>query len=222
MITIKKILLIIAISAHMAFNLHLATAFGETITLQWDPVEGVDGYRIFQAIRAGSPPTHNFDYQTPVVTLPATVTQWSVDIPGAQGAEIKYVFVARAYRADRESTDSNIVAYVVCMVPPSTPTDLLYIDGRFQWIQPPDEYPWRNISHWALYEEGAEVATTTTIGLDYPADPGRRYSVRAWRTSGVFSAESNIIIPAGLPPVKGLKVSQVNSRHYILDSIVTK
>lgn len=143
-------------------------ASGEQIRLQWDPVEDVDGYLLYQAIRAQNPDTgqteHVFDFSSPITNeqfpdgkIPRDVTQLSVDLPGDAGADTKYMFTARAFRGDEYSENSNEVSYVVSLVPPLPATELI---GRYDknagiisiaWEQPPDEYDWRTVSHWIVY-----------------------------------------------------------------------
>lgn len=177
-------------------------AIAEDITLQWDPVDTAQGYRLFQAIRGGNPVSHTFDYSAPVASVGPEVTKVTVSLPGTPGIDVKYVFVARAYRGDTESDDSNLVSYVVCLVPPPTPINLAYAAGRFTWEQPPDDYPWRKTDHWVLYNNGVEIDRVEVESINRPMEGGL-YTVRAWRSSGVSSEPSNTI---GLPAVREFKI----------------
>lgn len=219
--------------------LYYAIAGAEQITLQWDPVDGVDGYYIYQAIRAANPDTgeieHTFDYSAPVGTLPQDVTSLTVDLPGELGADTKYVFVARAYRADETSENSNTVAYVVCLVAPSAPYNL---SGGYDadagvitlsWAQDPDAQAWRTISHYIVYyriagaQEWIPIGTVDqgaglqmTAPFDAVADGERaqvEFVVVTYRRSGVYSADSPVFAidvdrrdSGPVPPVENLRV----------------
>jgi hypothetical protein len=213
-------------------------AGAEQITLQWDPVDGVDGYHIYQAIRAANPDTgeveHSFDYAAPVGTVAQDVTSLAVELPGEQGADTKYVFVARSYRGDDTSVDSNTVAYVVCLVPPLAATDLAGAydveNGviNLSWSQAPDAQAWRTISHWLVYYRIAGGDWVPIGRVDYGADPQLtaefdavapgeaadvEFTVVTYRRSGVYSENSSIVAIAidrstsgPVPPVENLRV----------------
>ena len=143
-------------------------SYGEEVRLEWDHVEGVDGYRLYQAIREIDPDTgvigHTFDYDDPIKTddfpdgnIPQETTTLTVDLPGRSGDDTKYMFTARSYLGNETSENSNEVSYVVSLVPPLPAAEL---SGGFvresgvvtiSWNQPPDEYEWRTISHWIVY-----------------------------------------------------------------------
>ena len=218
-------------------------ANGEQIRLQWDPVDGVDGYLLYQAIRAQNPDTgqqeHTFDFSSPITNeqfrdgkIPQDVTQLSVELPGVEGADTKYMFVARAFRGDEQSENSNEVSYVVSLVPPLPATELI---GGYDknagiisiaWEQPQDEYEWRTVSHWIVYYRIGD-GEWTAIGridsdhdltMEAPFDAVAEeeqasvdFVIVSYRRSGVYSANSQILTldidRRDVPPVQNLRIN---------------
>ena len=146
----------------------IVTARSEQITLEWDKVDGVDGYYIYQTIRAWNPETqqveHHFDYSDPIKTesypdgkIPQSITTLEVDLPGVADADTKYMFTARSFRDDDTSANSNEVPYVVSLVvpPPAAELSGSYSEDekliRISWDQPAENEPWRTINHWIIY-----------------------------------------------------------------------
>lgn len=197
--------------------------YAEDITLQWDQVEGVDGYLLFQTIRATNPDTgvleHIFDYNTPITTelypdgkIPQTTTALTVSLPGVENADTKYMFVARAFRGEDQSENSNTVAYVVSLVPPDAPQDLTGSYNKesnsieLVWTQA-EEVAWRSISHYTVFyqidngewiELGKVENGETTLNTAFEAVPDGEvknvaFAVVAYRRSGVFSADSSVL-----------------------------
>lgn len=188
------------------FCLHVIDAEGELIRLVWDPPQEThDGVRIFQkTARAGDA----YDYTDPVVSVLTPKTEALIDVPGEENAVLKYQWVARAYRDDIESIDSNEVAYKVVNIPPLTPIGLTGIyDAEKQiitlsWQQPTDDWA---IDHWFVYSRDSPVDDWQQIGR---VDDGHRlelispivapageitsieFGVVAFRRSGVYSADS--------------------------------
>lgn len=161
-------------------------AHPEKIQLEWDPVENVDGYYLFQTIRAWNPDTqqveHEFDYSNPVKTetypdgkIPQNITTLEIDLPGVSGADTKYMFTARSFRDDDQSCDSNEVPYVVSLVTPPAAAELSgsYIEDekliRISWDQPVEDFDWRTISHWIIYYriDGGEWSALGRIDADH-------------------------------------------------------
>lgn len=219
-------------------------AWGEQIQLQWDPVDDVDGYLLYQTIRAQNPDTgqveHEFDYLSPITTdqfpdgkVPQNVTQLDVDLPGEAGADTKYMFVARSFRGDEMSENSNEVSYVMSLVPPFAPAELRGSYDKpaglvhLEWSQPEDEYEWRTIDRWSVYyrisgmQEWAIVGTVeaggdlqiesafSAVAEGETADV--EFVVVSHRRSGVFSENSDTLTLTvdrrGVPPIQNLRIS---------------
>ena len=227
----KLLLLVILLLAAIVW-LTAKLVEAETIMLQWDAVEGVDGYKIYQAIRGGDPPEHQFDYDTPVATLPQETTQTTIDLPGIDDADTKYVFTARSYIGEDTSEDSNVVSYVVSLVDPAAPTDIAgnYDDGiiSISWNQPADEFAWRTISHWIVYYriDGGDWIPIGRINSDHEltlsapfnvVPAGARadveFTIVSYRRSGVYSANSAVLTVDVdrrgnyVPPVPNLRIT---------------
>lgn len=208
------------------------SAHGEKIMLQWDAVPDVDGYYIYQTIRGGNPLSHSFNYLAPIATVPQDTTQLTVDLPGESGQDTKYMFVARSYRADEMSIDSNEVSYVVCLVPPYPASELsgsynkdkAYV--HLTWEQTPDTEPWRSIDHWIIYYRIAgtdwipigRIDSDHELKMDAPFDAvgqGEReivdFVIVTYRRSGIYSENSNILSidvdRRGVPPVQNLRIN---------------
>lgn len=224
----------------MAFLFFTASAKSENITLQWDSVADVDGYYIFQTIRAGNPPTHEFNYDQPVTTgtypdgkIPQNVTQITIDLPGVQDADTKYMFTARAFRGDEQSENSNEVAYVVSLIPPFAAVELAggYDKAagliNLSWQQPGGEPDYRQpVSHWIIYyriDGGAwtpigRIDTGNELTLEAPFSAvaeGEQaqveFTIVTYRRSGIYSENSNILTidvdRRNVPPIQNLRIN---------------
>lgn len=235
--TFRLVLVFYFISLVILFCAQLLRA--ETIQLQWDKSDSADGYYIYQAIRAGNPPEHQFDYTNPIKTdaypdgkIPADVTALNIDLPGEKGVDTKYVFTARAFMGDESSIDSNVVSYVVSLVPPPAATELTgsYDKAKnlitISWAQPPEDAAWRQVDHWMIFYRIGE-SDWVTIGridagqgmtLTAPIDAvavGERSTVDfvivSYRRSGAYSANSNVISidvdRREVSPVQNLRIS---------------
>lgn len=234
-VMIMTVFVLIVIVLAFAFR-----AWGERIQLEWDPVDDVDGYRIYQTIRGGDPVSHTFDFTKPVTTdtypdgnIPRTETQITIDLPGVEGEDTKYMFVARSFRGDETSENSNEVSYVVSLVPPFPPAELRGSYDKpaglvhLEWSQPTDEYEWRTIDRWSVYyrisgtQEWAIVGTVeaggdlqiesafSAVAEGETADV--EFVVVSHRRSGVFSENSDILTLTvdrrGVPPIQNLRIS---------------
>lgn len=224
----------------MAFLFFTASAKSENITLQWDPVADVDGYYLYQTIRAGDPPEHQFDYNSPVITsqypdgkIPQDTTSLTVDLPGVDNADTKYMFVARAFRGDLQSENSNEVFYVVSLVPPFAAAELT---GNYDkeaglislsWQQPGGEPEWRQpVSHWIVYFRIGDggwtpigrIDTGNELTLEAPfsavADGERadvQFTIVTYRRSGIYSENSAVLTidvdRKGVPPIQNLRIN---------------
>ena len=222
------------------FMLFIMAARAEKITLQWDSVDGVDGYYIFQTIRAGNPPTHEFDYENPVTNteypdgkIPQDVTQITIDLPGVQDADTKYIFVARAFKDDLQSENSNEVAYVVSLIPPFAAVELTGGYDKdaglinLNWQQPGGEPDYRQpVSHWIVYYriDGGEwtaigrIDTGNDLQLEAPFSAvaeGEQaqveFTIVTYRRSGIYSENSNILTidvdRRNVPPIQNLRIN---------------
>lgn len=203
----------------------------DEITLQWDTVDDVDGYRIYQ--RTGD----NYNFEAPVTTvvypdgnIPADVDRIIIDLPGVTGVDTKYNFVARAYRGTQESGNSNEVEYVVELTPPLSPDAL---QGSYDqaagmillsWAQPAGDII---VTHWIVYYRVKGAETWIAIGrinsdheltMQAPIDAvttGDRatleFVVVAYRATGAYSENSNIleidVDRREVPPVHNLRVN---------------
>ena len=197
-------------------------ARSERIQLEWDPVENADGYRIFMAPRLQREDGswgHEYDYSAPIIPegrvtgdIPQEVNQVIVDLPEIPDIEQKYMFVARAFRGDEESVDSNETAYKVNCITPPRPIEL--VGGfdkdnsmiRIAWSQPDDGYV---VHHWRVYFRLSEEDDFVELGLlrkDNPLEittefnvvpDGEQRTVQfvvvAYRRSGTFSANSAVL-----------------------------
>ena len=140
--------------------------YPEEITLEWDKVEGVDGYYLYQTtVEKKFDTNYIFDYTTPILTdkypdgkIPQDITSVTINLPGEENKDTKYAFTAKSFLGSERSADSNYVDYIVSLVAPVSPNEL---DGVFNkeegiitisWEQPVEEYSsWRKISHWIIY-----------------------------------------------------------------------
>lgn len=207
----------------------------ETITLEWDKVENVDGYFIFQYQKS-----ETYDYGKPVVTdkypdgkIPQDVNRLVIELEGIENTDVKYRFVARSFRGTEMSTDSNEVTYVVARTIPPTPTDLAgeydhnTMVARLSWTQPQETEEWQTIHHWIVYCRVKGVEEWTAIGtvsqdhelkvetaLDIAPENTLtvvEFTVVAYRRSGVFSHNSQIlevvVDKRTIPPVENLRIN---------------
>lgn len=220
-VLITAIICILVIAAILLFFFE---SNAELITLTWDaPTEPHDGVRIFQkTAREGD----IYNFSSPVADIPFPGTTANVEVEGEPDAVLKYQWVARAYRDDLESSDSNEVSYKVVNIPPIVPVDLSAAQQgtviSLSWEQPSDPHP---IDHWKVYAKTdgdfVEIGTvddennlTLTADLNdlAPADQVTEltFAVVAFRRSGVFSANSTEAIVTidrrALPPVQNLRI----------------
>lgn len=197
-------------------------AKSESITLEWEYGEqDPEGFRVYQTIpeqNAAGDWQAVYDYINPVTTalyqdgnIPGSMREVTIELPGRQGQVTKYLFVARAYRGGVESADSNEVAYKVVLIPPAAPQGLTGVydaQGQsitLQWQQGQDGY---GISHWIIYRRlsgdfiplgtvsgGQALTLTADVSALAPAGVSTDidFTVTAYRSSGVFSANSNVV-----------------------------
>lgn len=214
---IRKIMICLVSIAMLA-----GAAYAE-IQLEWDAVEGVDGYKIFQAIRMWNPETqqneHHFDYSSPVTTenfpdgkIPQNVTSIVVDITGVENTSVKYLFVARSFIGDEESEDSNMVSYKYDLTKPPAPVNLAGGYDKdaqaisLSWSQPEEE--WGEVDHWKVYYrmqdgEFIELAKVDdeqnlTLTTDFDKVGSGEvaevdFVVVAFRNTGQYSADSDVL-----------------------------
>lgn len=242
--TKKDVYVLVAFIIGLLLMVSVYRTYGEQIELRWDPVEGVDGYRLYQAIRAQNPETgqveHSFDYESPITNgtytdgnIPQDITSFTVDLPGVDGEDTKYMFTARAYRGDETSVNSNEVSYVVSLVPPFPAAEL---SGGYDkdaglinisWSQPADEYEWRMVSHWIVYFRLNDEDEWKAIGridsnhdltMTAPFDAVSQddtavvqFVIVSYRRSGVYSANSDVlsleIDRRTVPPIQNLRIN---------------
>lgn len=233
-VMIMVIFLLIVIVLAFVFR-----AWGEQIQLRWDPVDDVDGYRIYQTIRGGDPISHTFDFTSPITTetypdgnIPQRETQITIDLPGVDGEDTKYMFVARSFRGDEQSENSNEVSYVVSLVPPFPPAELRGSYDKtagmihVSWSQPADEYEWRTVDRWSVYyrisgtqewaivgsvESGSDLQIESAFNAVAEGETADvEFVVVSYRRSGVFSANSDILTLTvdrrGVPPIQNLRI----------------
>lgn len=217
----KRIVLLLAVVSLILS--HTVLGYPEDIILEWDKVEGVDGYYIYQTtVEKKFDTNYIFDYSSPVMTdkfpdgkIPQDITSVKITLPGEVNKDTKYAFTARSFLGEERSTDSNYVDYIVSLVAPFSPSNL---DGSYDkdnsvvkisWEQPSEEYSWRKISHWIIYyrlKDSFEWVPIGRINSDHelsmtaPLDaisPGERQEVQfvvvAYRRSGVYSQNSDIL-----------------------------
>lgn len=205
------------------------TVRAEKIMLEWDPPEGqYDGVYIYQHTAA---PDDVYDFTSPVADVPAGQTSVVLDIPGIEGQVLKYQWVAKAYRADQQSAESNEVSYKVVRVVPISPINLTgSYDAKSSEInltfeQPTDPYA---IDHWAIYYS-VDGSGFIELGAIYDPDQlrleGEFNAVKAgekkaiifraisYRRSGVYSADSNnfelVIDRTDVDPIQNLRINLV-------------
>lgn len=208
------------------FFYRIIDANGEELLLIWDePVDQIEGVKIFQkTAREGDV----YDFTTPVADVKYPSTQVIIEVPGEDGAVLKYLWVARAYRGELESANSNEINYKVVNIPPLTPVSLSadYDNDviRLTWDQPNDDHP---VNHWLLYfkhsdgsefipvgrvNEGNELELTKDISSLAPIGSISEltFTVVAYRRSGVYSANSqevNLTIDRRqVEPIQNLRI----------------
>lgn len=208
----------------VALLLFLWEAEAEMITLTWDPpTQQHDGVRIYQKTAKDG---DAYDYDAPIADVSAPTNKATLEVLGEENAVLKYQWVARAYRDDIESIDSNEVAYKVVNIPPLTPVELIgsYADDvvTLSWQQPQDSHP---IDHWIIYYKkhgdfiplGAvtdENELVLSADVSQIAPPGEAtyltFTAVAYRRSGVFSANStefNLIVDRrDVAPIQNLRI----------------
>lgn len=142
-------------------------ALSEMITLEWDysaeDQAKIDGFKLFMKKRYQD----SYDYNNPILTIPASDRTANVEAPAAIDAVQGYNWVIRAYKEAEESTDSNQVEYYVVGKIPATPinltgeynkeTSLLYLS----WEQPQDDY---DIWQWIVYYRLTDQSDFTELG----------------------------------------------------------
>lgn len=207
----------------------------EKILLQWDIAENVDGYMIFQYQK-----NETYDYNNPVKTvvypegkIPADIDRIIIDVPGIAGQDVKYRWVARSFRGDEQSVDSNEVTYVVASTIPPAPSEII---GQYEkdksiitisWVQPEESEEWQTISHWIIYwrfkgdEEWVPIGRINAdhaLSMEAPfaaVEPEQQseveFTIVAYRRSGVYSQNSDILTldidRRGVPPVQNLRIN---------------
>lgn len=215
--TKKDIYVLVAFLIGLLLMVSVYRTYGEQIQLQWDAVDGVDGYMLYQSQKDST-----FHYDTPVVTeaypdgkIPPDVTHLDVDLPGIEGRNTRYRFVARSFRGDDQSEDSNEVEYYVALVPPPVAVKLTGSYNRdggsvnIAWEQPVEDYDYLTVSHWIVYYRitGAEewvpigrINSDHVLEMTAPFDAvpnGEQSSVDfvivSYRRSGVYSANSEVL-----------------------------
>ena len=242
----SKLLLISFLAAVISLFLLVSLVRGESITLQWDAVEGVDGYRVYQSIRALQDDgiwANEYDYSRPVTTvvhpagdIPQETTELVVDLPGEADKQTRYRFVARAFRGDDMSVDSNEVEYKVNLVAPPAPAGLRgeYDKDagiiRLSWTQPDDLYDYV-IDYWILFYRLSGASEWTRLGkitadneltleTAFDAVPAGQaadveFTAVSYRNSGIFSVDSDLftihIDRTGgvVPPIDELRISVI-------------
>lgn len=214
----RTIFMILLLWAVIILCITLAiVARAEKITLQWDTVEGVDGYYIYQFQK-----DETYDYTNPVKTvvypdgkIPQHVDRLIIDLEGIAGQDTKYRWVARSFRGDEQSDDSNEVEYVVALTIPPAPNELA---GSFDkeagminlsWVQPVETQSYRMISHFIVYcrQQGDEewkaigrINSDNELTLQAPISAimseekaTLEFTIVAYRRSGVYSHNSDIL-----------------------------
>jgi hypothetical protein len=114
----KRILFyaMLALALITAFmTIRVAVCRADQVTLQVDPSDGaVDGYRFFMRRQGQS-----YDYDRPAKTRTGGICTIAGLEPG-----VTYYFVARAFKGDDESGDSNEVKYLAVDRRPAKPTGI--------------------------------------------------------------------------------------------------
>lgn len=96
----------------------------EEVKFQWDypSDEIVDGFRIYERIEGDA-------YTVPVAETNGEARNATIELSGVEGELTKYEFVARAFRGDNESVDSNTVSCTIDkrIIPPATNLTIIVI-----------------------------------------------------------------------------------------------
>lgn len=212
------------------------------VILQWDAVENVDGYNIYVTVPLT---TENgeiiteFDYSTPITTeafpggnVPQDVTEIEVEVLGELNKKLDYHFVARAFRGDNQSEDSNEVVYTVDRLIPATPigvhSEYDNVSGliTLRWEQPIEEF---EIAYWSVFyriKDDTSIADWVKIGqvnsgldltLTAPFDVVAldeiktvEFTIVAYRNDDTFSHNSDIVSllidRTEVPPIETLRI----------------
>jgi hypothetical protein len=199
-------------------------SFSETIQLEWDYTTEnqakIDGFKLFMK----KLPAKEYDYGNPVATISPSDRKYQIDVNPGENENITYSFVVRAYKDDKESTDSNQIDYLVVGIVPAIPVSLA---GEYNsetsilslsWKQPLDDYDvWKWIVYYRLKGDNkfTEIGTvdkgqslTLTKAFD-AVKPGQSktvfFTVVAFRRDNTVhsknAAEFSIIIDRRVPPV---------------------
>jgi len=110
------------------FVLYARSSAGADIKLQWEyPTDQqADGFKIFMIGGA----VNAYDYAKPVITTGAADRSAVITVPGIEGKISSYKFVARAFRGDRDSEDSNECETKIDLAPIAKPTGFkCFIEG---------------------------------------------------------------------------------------------
>lgn len=110
------------------FALYARSSSGADIQLQWEyPTDAqADGFKIFMVGGA----VNAYDYAKPVLTTGAADRSAVVTVPGEVGKITEYKFIARAFRGDRDSEDSNECVTKIDLAPIAKPTGFkCFIEG---------------------------------------------------------------------------------------------
>lgn len=209
-------------------------AYGEQIRLEWDQVENVDGYYLYHSQRDST-----FHYDIPITTelypdgkIPQNITRLEVNLPGIEGRNTRYRFVARSFRGDEQSIDSNEVEYYVALVPPPPAVELAGSYDKAEgvvnvsWEQPAEDYEYLTVSHWIVYyrvgdaewtavgrtDAGGELTMTAPFAAVQSGEQADvDFVVVSYRRSGVYSANSNILTLTidrrNVPPIQNLRIN---------------
>lgn len=97
------------------------------ITLQWDYPDDskVDGFIVFMRTVGV-----DYDYNTPLIKTGPTARAAKVSVKENPGEITSYFFVARAFRADRQSDNSNECETKIDLAPIEKPKDFkCFIEG---------------------------------------------------------------------------------------------
>lgn len=104
------------------FCLFVNASSGAEVTLEWTYPDDAkaDGFKIFMI--GGE--VNAYDYAAPIVTVGAADRVAKISVPGVDGKITAYKFVARAFRGDRDSEDSNECKIKIDLAPIAKPEGL--------------------------------------------------------------------------------------------------